>query len=201
MIEQEKNTEEKILEAAQIIFQKKGLQGARMQEIAELAGINKALLHYYFRTKEKLFEKILHNTIANFQPEIMKILNSDISLEDKIKEFAIKYITIAQANPYVPLFIVNQLIQNPTHITNLFHTDSFNFNQLKNQIDDEASKGNIRQISVVHLICNIFSMCAFPFVAKPMVKLIMNLNDDEYAKFLEERKKEVPEFIISALRP
>jgi TetR/AcrR family transcriptional regulator len=201
-MELEKKTEEKILEAALTIFQKNGLQGARMQEIAELAGINKALLHYYFRSKEKLFDKVLRITIANFQPQIMNIMNSDYSLEDKIIEFADKYISMAMANPFVPLFIINQLIQNPSYITTLFDTGvEFNLKTLERQIEMEVIKGNIKKINVANFICNLFSLCAFPFVAKPLIKLITNMEEEQYNDFLEKRKKQVPKFIISALRP
>ena len=114
------NTEEKILEAAKQVFQIKGLAGARMQEIADVAGINKALLHYYFRTKEKLFTVIFRFALKELQPQVIGILNSDLSLEDKIRAFVEKYLNIIKKNPSLPQFVINQLNQNPDSFDKIF---------------------------------------------------------------------------------
>src|SRR5580698_7184188 len=103
------NSEEKILTAAKKIFLLKGMDGARMQDIADEAKINKALLHYYFRSKEMLFEKIFKEALEKLFPKILDIWKSDVSLFQKIENFCVKYIDMMQQNPYLPLFVLNEV--------------------------------------------------------------------------------------------
>ncbi len=109
----EKSTEEKILAAAKKVFIAKGMAGARMQDIADEAGINKALLHYYFRSKEKLFEMIFMEAAQKLFPKINFIFESDVSLFEKIENFCEEYITIMSENPYLPLFVLNEISRDP----------------------------------------------------------------------------------------
>src|SRR6476646_10827126 len=109
----EQNTEKKILAAAKKIFLKEGMAGARMQDIADGAGINKALLHYYFRSKEKLFEMIFKEAIKEFLPKINLIFESDKDLFEKIEMFCKEYIDQIRKTPYLPVFILNEVNQQP----------------------------------------------------------------------------------------
>ena len=102
----DENTEEQILEAAISIFQTKGMDGARMQEIADKAGINKAMLHYYYRSKKLLFEAVFKNAFSLLAPQLNNILNDDSSIEEKIKSFTSNYITFIIKHPYLPNFII-----------------------------------------------------------------------------------------------
>src|SRR5574339_606892 len=111
-----KNTdtsEEKILAAARKVFMEKGMAGARMQDIADEDGINKALLHYYFRSKDKLFETIFAETSSRFIPRMTEILNADTPLFEKINTFCEAYISQIQQNPYMPLFLMNEANKHP----------------------------------------------------------------------------------------
>src|SRR4029078_3015094 len=109
----EQNTEEKILSAAKKVFLKEGMAGARMQDIADEAGINKAMLHYYFRSKEKLFETIFKELSIEFLPRVNAIFESDLSLFEKIEVFCSEYISRMMENPFIPLFIVNEINKQP----------------------------------------------------------------------------------------
>ena len=118
-MEKDRNTEGIVLAAAKKVFILKGMDGARMQEIADEAGINKSLLHYYFRSKEKLFEEIFKDTFAKFIPKIDVLLSSNKSLEDKIKEFVKEYLELLQKNPHLPQFILQELNRNPDRLVEL----------------------------------------------------------------------------------
>ena len=111
--EKETGTEEKILAAAKKVFVRKGMDGARMQDIADEAGINKALLHYYFRNKELLFEKIFADSAGRFIPKVKSILLSDADFYQKIEQFCAEYITMVMANPYMPVFVMSEMQKQP----------------------------------------------------------------------------------------
>src|SRR5690348_15318513 len=112
-IKKEKSTEDKILAAAKKIFLKKGMAGARMQDIADEAGINKAMLHYYFRSKDKLFEQIFTEVASHFLPKIIAILASERTVFEKIETFCTEYISQVMQTPYVPIFILNEINRQP----------------------------------------------------------------------------------------
>src|SRR5215831_5817845 len=102
------NTEKRILAAAKKVFLTKGMDGARMQDIADAAGINKALLHYYFRSKEKLFEKIFTEAMSGLFPKINSILESEQTVFEKIEMICGEYIDQIQQTPYLPMFILSE---------------------------------------------------------------------------------------------
>ena len=107
------STETLILDAAQAVFLEKGLAGARMQEIADRAGINKALLHYYFRSKDKLSELIINRAVGAMMPRLMAILEADLDLFEKIRQLTSEYISLISQRSFMPLFIVNEVNRNP----------------------------------------------------------------------------------------
>jgi len=113
MTEIQKDTEERILESAEDVFTNKGLSGARMQEIADKAKINKSLLHYYYRSKEKLFRAVFKKAFVKLAPKSILILTSDIPLFEKIEKFSSAYIDIIIKNPSIPLFVLRELNRNP----------------------------------------------------------------------------------------
>jgi len=195
------NNEHKILEAAKTIFQKKGMAGARMQEIADSAGINKALLHYYYRSKQMLFEAVFFQAFGLIAPKLGEVLNSEISLFDKIKLFTKGYISFAIAHPYLPRFIIQELNQNPDFAEKLIQHNSFpNIDIFKNQIETAVKNGKIRAISPEQLFINIMSLTVFPFIGAPLLKGFTKLNEADYKVLIEERKTMVADFIINAIK-
>ncbi len=195
------NTEQSILEAAKIVFVKKGMEGARMQEIADEAGINKAMLHYYYRSKDKLFEAVFKETFLKLVPNLIEIVKTDISLFDKIRIFVSNYIDIINENPLIPAFIIHELNRNPDRVVELIKSSGINPIFFINQVDKEIKEGIIEPVNPVHLIVNMLAMCIFPFVARPILQgVIFNENRQQYEKFIQERKKEVSEFIINSIR-
>lgn len=204
MTEHEKSTEETIFIAAQQVFIQKGFDGARMQEIATIAGINKALLHYYYRTKEKLFAAIFDRIIGNVIPRIITFLNSDTPIIEKIEFFVNTYIDLLLRNPFIPQFILNEINRDPDRIAQLLsnHISKNNaFEKFSALVDEEVKNGNIHPITAEQLIVNMLSMCIFPFVARPIIQGVFFNNDkSQYLEFIESRKKEVTSFIIRAIK-
>jgi len=193
-------TEEKILEAAKKVFHRKGYEGARMQEIADEAGINKALLHYYFRTKENLFDAVFKAAFREIFTKLFTTVDSNVPLEEKLKNLINEYICFLQKNSYIPGFILAELNQNPDKIIEVFKSvpvsPSMLFERMKKSVNDEK----LEKTDVRELFINILSLCIFPIIARPMIQHIFEFSDEEFDQFIEKRKKELPVFIMNAIR-
>lgn len=199
-MEKDESAQQKILQAARKVFTMQGMAGARMQDIADEAGINKALLHYYFRSKEQLFEVIFNEEAEKFFPRINFIFNSDLPLQQKIEEFADAYMTEMIENPYLPWFVVNEMNRDPENfIHRIWKAGKPKPAKFLAQVEEEIRKGTIRRIHPVHLLMNLLSMCIFPFLGRPMFQRNLGLSDKEFMAIMETRKKEVPAFIIASL--
>lgn len=192
------STEQKIFDAAHEVFTQKGMDGAKMQEIADRAGINKALLHYYYRSKEKLYETVARAIIGKALPAIRQVIESDQPLEDKLRRFIETYIDIISKNTFIPLFIISEINKHPDRFIDSVLPKPEQFFQ---QVQAEINAGRIRPIRPQHLIVNIISMCVFPFVGKPMIRILLGMGPGEMRLFLEQRKEEVTSFVLAALRP
>jgi AcrR family transcriptional regulator len=200
-IQQDTTTEEKILSAARKVFIAKGMAGARMQDIADEADINKALLHYYFRSKEKLFETIFKELSLGFLPRMNTLFESDLALFEKIEIFCREYISKMVENPFIPLFIVNEINKQPdVFLKKMWGGKKPLVGKLIQQIDDEVKKGNIKPTQPAQLLLNMVSMCIFPFIGKPLCQMVMGISESGYRQLMEERKKLVPQFIIESIR-
>lgn len=125
MSTQKDNTEDKIIEAAKEVFIKKGMDGARMQEIADEAGINKALLHYYFRSKEKLFDAIFERVIRMAFPRISQIIFSDLHFRVKVEQAIDTYLDLLMKHPYLPAFILKEINRDASLFINLIKKFGF----------------------------------------------------------------------------
>jgi TetR/AcrR family transcriptional regulator len=195
-------TEHLILDAAKKVFVQKGMAGARMQDIADEAGINKALLHYYFRNKEKLFEVIFMEAAEKLFPRINAIFEADQPLFEKIENFCVEYIAIVMENPFLPLFVLNEINQDPDYFLKKVWTGKSKPNPVKllEQIEKEVKKGTIKRVNPMHLLMNLISMTIFPFVAKPMFQKNLGMSESQFRMAMEERKREIPRFIIDSIR-
>ncbi len=198
---QELNAEERIISAAKEIFIQRGFAGARMQDIADKAGINKAMLHYYFRSKEKLFEVIFDEAFDALMPRVQAILSSDAGVLEKLDAFIDHYIALIAEHPHVPIFIVHELSQDPDrfveHIKSKGHFP--NLGMIFLQFQAEADAGNLRAFHPLHLFMNVIAMCAFPFVAKPMLKAVTQMDENTWAMLMQTRSEEVKRFVRQAL--
>lgn len=198
----ETTTEEKILEAAKEVFTQKGFGATRMQEIADVAGINKGLLHYYFRSKNKLFQAVFEEAFGQFALRINEVFGADMPLLEKIEAFVGKYIDIMIANPALPSFVVSELHQKGDAFVKELMSRKNKPNPLPliGQIQMEAQAGRIKAVNPFHLVLNMISLCAFPFIARPIFQGIVQVDDETYLKLMESRKQEIIDFIHSAIR-
>jgi TetR/AcrR family transcriptional regulator len=195
------STEERILDAARTVFIRKGMYGARMQDIADEAGINKALLHYYFKNKEKLFEEIFMEAAAKLFPRINMIFTSDELLFVKIEQFCDEYINVAIENPYLPLFVLNEMNRDPVYFMNkLWGKNRPQPQKFLQQIAAEVKQGKIKDISPLQLLMNLLSMTIFPFIAKPVFQMNLGIDELQFRIVMEQRKKEIPKFIIDSIK-
>ena len=201
-MKKEDTAEEKIKAAAQKIFIQKGLAGARMQEIADEAGINKAMLHYYFRSKDKLFREIFESSIKTLMGEVGLIIASERPLLEKIQKLIDTYIDLLLENPSLPIFILSEINQNPDFMEKLINNNIIHgLGTMLQQVEEEVKQGQIYPIKPIQLWINILSMIVFPFAARPMLqRVIENSLDGNFEQLIRERKKEVYEFIVRAIK-
>lgn len=190
-------TEEKIYEAARRIFILKGMEGARMQEIADEAGLNKALLHYYFRSKENLFKAVFKDIFTKFFNKVRDTLFSEISAKEKLIVFIDNYINLIQANPYVPQFIINEINRDPLVLKSLMFESGIEPQKILELFFNEIHMNNLSKIDPRHIVISLLGMLIFPFIARPLLQMIY-FNDDQkaYNQFLNERKEIVTNMIL-----
>jgi TetR/AcrR family transcriptional regulator len=201
MSENEKLTEEKIFEAATIVFEEEGLSGARMQNIADRAGLNKALLHYYFRTKDHLFEAVFTALAKKMFMKFTPIFEKDLSLEEKIRFFFREHITFMQHNPKLPGFILNEINHNPQRIQKLIKNIEFKnlWLTILNQHKDELYKYNITEETLPQIMTTIASLSVFPFAAKGILEVVFENLGVDFDKYIELRKEFAADFVIKAI--
>lgn len=195
-------TEQKIFDAAHEVFTQRGLDGAKMQDIADRAGINKALLHYYYRSKEKLFETIVRAVLSRNVPIMRGIIESELPLEEKLQKFVRQYIAVISRNPYLPIFLISEMNKHPDRFAeHIFPRDAPKPETFIRQVEEAIAEGRIRRMDARHLIVNILAMCLLPFVAKPMLRLLLGMSAAEWEKFARERAEVVVDFVFAAIRP
>lgn len=201
-MKENESIEEQILVAAFNVFVEKGFENAKMQDIANQAGIKRTVLNYYFRSKELLYQKIAKTILRQALPNMLKILNSDLSFEQKIKDFVENYIDLWLKNPFMPLFIINELNHlGSAFIEKMLDGVKPDIDIFLEHVKDEMDKGNIVKINPIQVPLHIISLCAFPIIGKPMVMLITNSNEKLYIEIIQERKAEITRLVLKGLKP
>lgn len=200
------STEERILEAAVREFMAKGYAGARTAAIAEAAGVTHAMLHYYFRTKDKLFDRIIESKIVTLRDIMLASLGDpSVPLFDKIRTAIEKHQDFIAANPDLPRFMINEVLSRPERIPMVIeqlkrHTPLV-VESLQRQIDEYAAKGLCRNVDAGMLMLDIVSLNIFPFTAKPMVNALLGGMMEDMEAFVEARRKENLETIMRKIMP
>jgi TetR/AcrR family transcriptional regulator len=203
-------TEQRILEAARTVFLRRGTAGARMQEIAAEAGVNQALLHYYFRTKERLSAAVFQQVASRIFPALAQTLGADTSLDEKIERLIAIYLDNLSQNLFVPGYVISELHHHPERVQQLLSgalgADPKTvmpalLKNLDRQINERVRAGTMRPIKPQQFVINLISLCIFPFAARPMLTIVFGMDDDAFMRFIEQRKKELPDFFRGALRP
>jgi len=192
-------TKDKIIVAAKAEFQQKGLAGARMQEIADRCGINKALLHYHFNSKDELFRAVLIAGIADVFPVLMGTLNATMPLREKLQSVIRLYIDQLSQNPELPRFVLNELAQNPNFIATHFQGLQARPTVFVAQIEAAVQAGEIRSTEPFQLIASLVGLCVFPFMGKPMIQFMSGKNEKEFKQFIEDRKAHVEMLLLDGL--
>lgn len=204
------DTEQRILDAAHTVFMKTGTAGARMQEIAREAGVNSALLHYYFRSKDRLAEAVFHRAAGQLLPAVAGVLASDRPLAEKVRAIVEIELDRLSRTPYLPAYIISELAHHPERITHFISAltgsqpDALGRRLLRvvgGQIDEEVRARRMRPIAPEQFLVNLLSLCIFPFAARPMISAMMGLDDKAFARFIRERREKLPDFFLNALRP
>ncbi|MBP7076736.1 MAG: TetR/AcrR family transcriptional regulator [Bacteroidales bacterium] len=200
-LEINESAEQRIYDAAVAVFLERGYDGARMQEIADRAGINKSLLHYYYRSKDRLFKKVFADTVGAMFESISGVFQEEIPFEEKLKKICTAYLDFLIQRPQLPLFLLTEIKLHPQLIAETM-TDlklKARFALLKSLVHQSAEKNEIHVQSEVHLMINIISMLIFPVVARNMITMLLDLQPEEYEMLLNERKDRVPEFVLKSI--
>jgi TetR/AcrR family transcriptional regulator len=202
MSDTDRQTEEKIFEAATEVFVSKGKDGARMQDIANHAGINKALLHYYFRSKEHLFEAVFENIVKKMLVIFAPVFDQNLSIEEKIRFFYREHIGLLQNYPLIPAFILNEVNRNPHLIRKMLAKIEFHkiWTNIYNQHKDELKNFNVSEELLPQVMISIAAMSVFPFAARGILKVVFEKAGMDFNQFLEQRKEFAAEFVIKALK-
>ncbi len=190
-------TEAKIKQAARKIFHEKGYAATRTRDIAEEAGVNLALLNYYFRSKEKLFDIIMLETMSNFMRTVKTILaDESSSLEQKIELYAVTYIDFLIKEENIPIFMLSEIRNNPKKLLDKIPLKELLENSaFIKQYQEAVAQGKITEPNVRHFFINLLSLVIFPFIGRPFLQEIHGLNDEQYFSLIEERKQLIPVWI------
>ncbi|MEO1011552.1 MAG: TetR/AcrR family transcriptional regulator [Bacteroidota bacterium] len=194
-------TEKKILQAAKAVFIQKGFAGARMQEIADRAQINKAMLHYYFKSKRKLFEGIVADNVQLMAPKLSAVLKSEATVYEKLCNFVDTYVDAIVQNPDIPMFLLHELAQGNKDSIDKMKQIMDEGNSISNfiaQIEDEQKKGILRPLPPQHIMLTTMSLIAFPFVARPVFERMLEIPSEMYLDLMLKRKPYVKEIIKSS---
>lgn len=201
----EKETEKLILEAAMKVFTQRGYDGARTEDIAKEAGINRALLHYYFRDKQTMFNMIFETRFREFFGGIFKIFNTDKPLFEKMKLIIEHEISMFIAHPDLARFIIGEVANRPERLIEQGQKLGINprtfLENFEKQVKQEVMSGRIKSIEGRQLLMNIMSLCIYPFVAQPIIRTMMQLDRTSFNNMMEARKKEIYDFIMNAIKP
>lgn len=172
-----------------------------MQEIADEAGINKAMLHYYYQSKEKLFDAVFEEAIERLIPKVRDLLNTEMPLFEKIEYVVDTYLSLLLKNMYLPGFVINSINQNPDKfVKKLSYGLKLKPDVFILQIKDAVKEGVIKPVDPAQLFVSLLSMCIFPFAAKPMIMGAFGMSEDAFVKFIKKRKLEIPKLIINSIK-
>ena len=195
------NSEERIKAAARKVFHQKGYAGTRTRDIAEEAGINHAMVNYYFRSKEKLFQIVMIETMTYFFQGISAILNEETtSLEQKIEQVVAKYIDLLLEEPELPTFVFNEVRTNPEpFIENSPIYKALQNSVLARQYAEAVARGEVSEPNLLQMVLNVISLVIFPFITQPILIVLNKMDNEQYKTLMLERKKLIPQWIKAML--
>jgi TetR/AcrR family transcriptional regulator len=197
-------TRERILDAAHTVFVRKGTASGRTQEIAAEAGVNKALVHYYFGTKEALADAIFERALGTIMPRIFGILaDPERSIEEKVPAIVQEQVDFHSARPYLAGYLISELHAEPERVARLMtrRTGRVPLDVIRRQLREAAKAGKIRQISAEQFVTNMMGLLIFPFAIRPALMELLSLDATRWRAFIDERRRLVSDFFMAGLRP
>ena len=203
------DTEAKILEAARVVFTRRGTAGARVQDIAAEAGVNQALIHYYFGSKAELAERVFFEAAGRLMQAMAVFANPTATLEELVEQFVAAYIDTIRKTPFIPGYILAETTQSPERLDALMRRALgaapgqlavMARERIDKLIAARVNDGSMRPIAPRQLLVNVMALVAFPFVARPILSAVLAADGADYDDFLDERRRELPSFILNALR-
>jgi TetR/AcrR family transcriptional regulator len=202
--DEDRETRTRILDAAHTTFLRKGTAGSRTQEIADQAGVNKALVHYYFGTKAALADAIFERALATIMPRIFGILaDPDRTIEEKVPAITEEQIDFHSERPYLAGYLISELHAQPDRIARLMTRQSgpVPLEVLRRQLREGAKSGKYRQLSAEQFVANMMGLLIFPFAIRPALSGLLSLDSTRWRAFIDERRRLVPDFFLAGLRP
>ena len=197
--------ENRILEAAKIVFVRKGYEATKMGDVAAEAGIGRTALHYYYRTKDMLFDAIFDQLMDSLLPDLGIIIDEKLPFLEKLPKIIERYVNTLQKNPLFPIFVLNELQRDPEHIYHSVLKDLPRIEPIMHlhaQLVDEMERGMIKKMPLYYMATTLVSLLIFPMLIRnPVTAIFMDCNVGEYDKFLQERIPFVTDIMIRLLTP
>lgn len=206
---QDPDTRERILDAAKDAFLDRGSSGARMQEIADAAGVNKALIHYYFSTKDRLAAEVFQRELRSLVQPVLGTMASDLPLEDKVRRVIGLYLERLSDFPQMPGYVLAEMHFHPDRLGALMAAMVGGdpqamtrkvFGSLRAQIDEAVAEGRMRPLSPHEFMVNLVSLCVFPFAARPLLSIVLG-GESVFDAMIESRRDALTDFFLGGLRP
>lgn len=202
-INEEINIEDAILETAERLFLEKGFALTSTTQIADAVGCNQAMVHYYYRTKDRLFEAVFEKKIKLFVSNLLHIGEENIPFKEKLRKRIETHFDMIKANPKLPFLIFNELTTNPKRLISLKEKigqfPQSIISQLEKELQAEIKAGAIRPIETIDLVMTIISLNVILFLMSPVFKTVANISDDQFNAMIERRKKENVTIILNSL--
>ena len=200
------DTKSRILDAADEIFVRHGIDGARMQEIANHAGVNKALLHYHFRSKTDLARAVWLRIAASFAPGVIQMMASDLPLGRKIEQLVDAYHTTLTRHPYLMAYVISEAARHPDLVKSLYSPERRRaarrmIDKLQEQIDAGVKAKTMRPLSAEQFLITLIASCQYPFAVGPMIAEVLGLSSTGLRAFMKRRRTDLPAFLKKALQP
>lgn len=206
----DRDMEARILDAAHTVFLRAGTAGARMVDIARAAGVNHALLHYYFDSKDRLAEEVFRRAAGAFLPGILATLGSAAPLEEKVAEVAARYTDRLREQPYLAGYVLAELTYRPERVEQLFAAATDGgiatlrtrvLAVLDAQITARVRAGTLRPIAAEQFLVSVMALSIFPFVARPLLQAVLGLDAAGFDALAAARRREIPALVFGGLVP
>ena len=196
------NAEERILNSAKSVFIKYGLYGARMQDIANEAGINKALLHYYFRNKEKLFDKVFEGALQKYFDQMDVFSNESLPIKDRLYSYCNNMLSFLEEYPQMTIFIIKEISINPAMFgEKVLNIKKPNSVPMIKALEKAIAAKEIAPMDTALFMVNLHSLCAYPFIASPLFKHALKANNKNWEETSKKLLESVHRFIDATIYP